>query len=158
MFTPNSSRRHGFSLIELLVVIAIILVIITIAGPHFLKTKIFANEAAAIQAIRTVSTVQFQYSSQYGRFATSLTELGPPATGNASAASADLIHSDLASGEKEGYKFSLTGASGNYQVLAVPVTFGTTGSHTFYSDQTMVLRVNDGPEPATANSKELNRK
>jgi prepilin-type N-terminal cleavage/methylation domain-containing protein len=157
MFTPNR-RRRGFSLIELLIVIAIILIIITIAVPKLSKAKQFAQETAAIQAIHTIWTAQVQFSSQYGRFATSLTELGPPATGNASAASADLIHSDLASGEKEGYKFTLTGASGNYQVLAVPVTFGTTGSRTFYSDQTMVLRVNDGPEPATANSKELNQK
>jgi type IV pilus assembly protein PilA len=151
-------RRRGFSLIELLIVIAIILIIITIAVPKLQKAKQFAQETAAIAALRALHSAQVQYSSQYGRFAASLTELGPPASGSSSPAAADLIMNDLAGGEKQGYKFSMTGNSGGYQITAVPVTFGTTGSRTFYSDQTMVVRENDGPEPATANSKELNAK
>ena len=151
-------RRRGFSLIELLIVIAIILIIITIAVPKLSKAKQFAQETAALAAIRTIHSAQVQYSSQYGRFAASLTELGPPATGSASPASADLIMNDLASGKKQGYTFTMTGSGGGYQINASPETFGTTGSRTFYSDQTMVVRENDGPEPATANSKELNAK
>ena len=153
MFRLN--KRRGFSLIELLIVIAIILIIITIAVPKLQNAKRFAQETAAIQAIRTVHTAEVQYSSQYGRFATSLTELGPPASGNANAAAADLIHSDLAAGEKQGYKFNLSASSGGYQLTAVPTVFGTTGNRTFFSDQTMVIRENDGPEPATVNSKEM---
>ena len=34
-------------------------------------------------------------------------------------------------------------------------TIGTSGSRTFFSDQSMVIRENYGPEPATVNSKEL---
>jgi hypothetical protein len=48
----------------------------------------------------------------------------------------------------------LTGNGVEYQILAVPIALGTTGSRTFYADQTMVIRENDGPEPATVNSKE----
>ena len=154
----NRRARRGFSLIELLIVIAIILIIITIAVPKLGNAKRFAQETAAIQAVKTIHTAQVQYSSQYGRFATTLTELGPPASGATSAASADIIQTDLASGEKQGYKFTMTANAGGYQITAVPDTFGVTGSRTFYSDQSMVIRENDGPEPATANSKELGAK
>jgi hypothetical protein len=40
-------------------------------------------------------------------------------------------------------------------VNAIPEIYGTTGSKTFFSDQTMVIHENDGPEPATATSKEI---
>jgi len=35
------------------------------------------------------------------------------------------------------------------------VAYGSSGSRSFYSDQSMVVRENYGPEPATAQSKEL---
>jgi len=151
----NSRKRRGFSLIELLIVISIILIIVTVALPKLTNATRFAHETAAIKAIQTIHTAQVQYNSQYGRFATSLTELGPPSSGAASAAAADLIDSNLAAGEKSQYKFNLTANQGGYAVNANPVTFGTSGSRTFYSDQSMVLRENYGPEPATANSKEM---
>jgi type IV pilus assembly protein PilA len=92
---------------------------------------------------------------KYGRYATSLTGLGLTASGAATAAAADLINSSLASGEKSGYKFTMTGNQGGYAVSAVPIVYGDTGSRSFYSDQDMVIRGKCGPEPATASSKEL---
>ena len=150
-----SAARRGFSLIELLIVISIILIIITMAVPKFNQAKRFANETGAITAIKTIHEVQVQYQSQYGRFATSLTELGPPQSGAASPASADLIDATTAAGLKSGYKFTVAGNQSGYSINANPEIFGTTGTRTFYSDQTMVIRANDGAEPATASSKEL---
>ncbi len=151
-------RRRGFSLIELLIVIAIILIIMTFVGTKMMNTLKFTKETGALTSIRTLHTAQVQYSSQYGRFANSLAELGPPASGTSSNAAADLIDANLAAGDKNGYKFTMTANGGGYQISAVPTTFGTTGSRTFYSDQTMVVRENNGPEPATANSKEVGAK
>jgi prepilin-type N-terminal cleavage/methylation domain-containing protein len=153
----RKSRRRGFSLIELLIVIAIILIIITIAVPKYNSTQRYMRETAAIKAIQTIHQMEVQYQSQYGRYAQSLTELGPPASGNGapSPASADLIGNDLAQGTKQGYHFIVTGIPGGYVVNANPVVYGSDGSKTFYSDQTMVIRENYGPEPATATSKEL---
>jgi hypothetical protein len=37
----------------------------------------------------------------------------------------------------------------------VPSVFGSTGSRTFFSDQSLAIRENYGQEPATANSKEV---
>ena len=151
----NRKQRRGFSLIELLIVIAIILIIITIAVPKYNRTQMYMRETAAIKAVQTIHQVQVQYQSQYGKFAGSLAELGPPASGAAGPGSADLIGNDLAGGVKQGYKFALTAVPGGYQINANPETFGSSGSRSFYSDQTMVIRENYGPEPATPNSKEL---
>jgi len=148
-------RRRGFSLIELLIVIAIILIIITIALPRLSRARMYSQETAAIGAIRTLHTAQVQYYSQYGRYATSLTELGPPTSGAASPAAADLIGNDLAGGTKQGYKFTLTGNASGYAINANPEAFGNSGSRTFYSDQSMVVHQNYGPENATANSPEM---
>ena len=151
----NSRKRRGFSLIELLIVIAIILIIVTVALPKLNNATRYAHETAAIKAIQTIHTMQVQFNSQYGRYATTLTELGPPASGAANASAADLIDSSLAGGEKSGYKFTMAGNQGGYAISAVPVAYGNTGSRTFYSDQSMAIRENDGPEPATASSKEM---
>jgi type IV pilus assembly protein PilA len=147
-------QTRGFSLIELLIVIAIILVIITIAVPKFQKAQIFVRETAAMRAIQTLHTTQVQYQSQYGRYATSLAELGPPPSGADSPAGAGLIGNDLANGIKQGYKFTIAAVPGGYTINANPVVYGADGTKTFYSDQTMVIRENFGPEPATVSSKE----
>jgi prepilin-type N-terminal cleavage/methylation domain-containing protein len=148
-------RRRGFSLIELLIVIAIILIIITIALPRLSRARMYSQETAAIGAIRTLHTAQVQFYSQYGKYAASLTELGPPTSGSAGPAAADLIGNDLSGGTKSGYKFILTGNPGGYVINANPESFGNSGSRTFYSDQSMVIRQNYGQEPATANSPEM---
>jgi len=148
-------RRRGFSLIELLIVIAIILIIITIALPRLSRARMYSQETAAIAAIRTIHTAQVQYYSQFGKYAASLTELGPPTSGAAGPAAADMIGNDLAGGIKSGYKFTVTGNPGGYVINANPEAFGSSGSRTFYSDQTMVIRQNYGQEPATPNSPEM---
>jgi type IV pilus assembly protein PilA len=148
-------QRRGFSLIELLIVIAIILIIITIAVPKYNRTQMYMRETAAIKAIQTIHQVEVQYQSQFGKYAVSLAELGPPASGAPGPAAADLIGNDLSNGVKQGYKFTLTPVPGGYQINANPETYGSSGSRSFFSDQSMVIRENYGPEPATQNSKEL---
>jgi prepilin-type N-terminal cleavage/methylation domain-containing protein len=151
----KNRRRRGFSLIELLIVIAIILIIITVAVPKFQKAQVFARDMGAQKAIQTIHQMEVQYQSQYGRYANSLAELGPPASGAATPAAADLIDATLAGGVKAGYKYTLTGGNGGYVITAVPESFGSSGSRTWYSDQTMTIHYNPGPEPATANSPEV---
>ena len=151
----QNRKRRGFSLIELMIVIAIILIIATIALPKLNRAKMYAHETAAIKTIQTIHTAQTQYQSQFGRFAASLTELGPPQSGQPGPQSADLIDTNLALGEKSGYKFTVTGNPAGYIISAVPVAYNSTGSRTFYSDQTMQIRQNYGAEPATAQSPEM---
>ena len=148
-------RGRGFTLIELLIVIAIIVVLISAAAPKFSQYLMSARETAALGAIRTIHTAQTQYNSQFGRFATSLTELGPPASGQEGPSAANLISTDLASGIKGGYKYVMELTPTGYRVLATPVVYNRDGRRSFFSDQTMGLRENWGPDPATANSPEI---
>lgn len=151
----RTRRQFGFSLIELLIVIAIILIIVTVAVPKLNNARKFASETAALQAVKTIHEAEAQYFSQYGRYANSLTELGPPTSGTAGANAADLIHEDLASGTKGGYKFVLAATPNGYTINAQPVSFGNTGSKTYYSDQSMSIRQNAGQEPAGPSSPEV---
>lgn len=156
MLNSQRRRRGGFSLIELLIVIAIILIILTIAVPKYQTAQMHARETAALGAVKTIHTAQVQYYSQFGRYATSLIELGPPTSGAAGPAAADLIDNTLANGMNGGYKFTVANNGGGYAINAIPVTFGVSGGKTFYSDQSMVVRQNFGPEPATPTSPEVN--
>ncbi len=150
----GSNRKRslaGFSLIELLIVIAIILIILGVALPKLTKSRTFAQEMAAQKAISTLHTAQTQYYSQYGGYATSLTQLGPPTNGAPGPNGAELIDRDLASGEKGGFKFTLQQTSTGYAISALPTQYGTSGNHTYFSDQSMATHQHSGPEPATPN-------
>lgn len=148
-------RRRGFSLIELLIVISIILIIAAIAVPKMSKQLQLAREQAAIRQITTIHQAETQYYSQYGQYASTLAQLGPPASGADGPAAANIIPKNLADGKNSGYIFSVAGSPTGYSVTAVPEAFGNSGSRTFFSDQTLVIRQNFTAEPATAASPEL---
>jgi hypothetical protein len=113
------------------------------------------NEVAAIWTISTIHAAQTQYYSQFGRFASRLEDLGPPASGPAGPTGADLVSGDLAKGVRSGYQFIMAGGPAGYTISANPLTFGSTGRRTFFSDQSQVFRENRGTEPATVNSAEI---
>jgi type IV pilus assembly protein PilA len=148
-------RVGGFSLIELLIVIAIILIILAMALPKLNTARRQAFETGAIKAITTIHTAQAQYYSQFGTYAASLAELGPPASGTPGKTAADLISTDLSKGEKGGYRYELKLEPTGYTINASPTAFGNSGSRTFYSDQSLVIRENFGSEPATIESEEI---
>ena len=158
MHRPISFRRprqRGFSLMELLIVIAIILVIMAIALPPFNRAKMHANEMAVLKELETVYTAQTQYHSQFGKFAQTLTELGPPSGGALGASGAGLIPKTLAQGEHNGYRFAMAGIPGGFAATAVPVAFGSTGQRTFFMDQNKSIKQNWSQETANAQSEEF---
>ena len=104
-----------------------------------------------MKAITTIHTAETQYYSQYGQYATSLTQLGPPTSGAAGPNGAELIDRDLATGEKGGFKFILQPTQTGYALAATPTQFGTSGNHTYFSDQSMAIHEHNGQEPATVN-------
>jgi len=158
-------KQKVFSLIELLIVVAIILIIAAIAIPNLLRSRIAANEASAVGSVRTINTAEVTYSSAYpdAGFATTIAELGGSNTtclggtsANASSANACLIDSILSSGTKSGYNFVVTGGSTTpnttYTVTANPITTGTRGQRSFYSDQSGVIRYNQSQAATSADN------
>jgi len=141
--------------VELLIVVAIITILLAVALPHILMTRSNAAETVVIREIQTIQQAQIQYWSQFGKYASTLVELGPPASGAAGPAAANLIPASLASGEKDGYVFTLISTAGGFAVNANPKVFGSTGRRTFYSDENGVLHQNWSQEPATANSPDI---
>ena len=142
-------KQRGFSLIELLIVVAVILIVAAIAIPNFVRTKMRANESAAVQNLRNITTANTVYLTTYGiGFADSLAKLG----GNAvlvDSTAAGLIDSVLSSGVKSGYSFtyavSATDPSGQvvgYSVTAEPTNVGATGQTSFFTDQSCIIRQN----------------
>jgi type IV pilus assembly protein PilA len=137
-------KQTGFSLIELLIVVAIILIIAAIAIPNLLRSKMVANEASAVGSLRSLNTACITYSTTYGSYPPAISNLGPAGSGGATSTTADLIDQVLALGGKSGYVFSFTPGTANlsYQLNADPVTRGTTGQRSFFTDASGVIRSN----------------
>jgi type IV pilus assembly protein PilA len=144
----RSMQPNGFTLMELLIVMAIIAILMLIAIPTMGNLTRQANEMSAMQSVRAVMQAQLQYSTTYpvNGFACSLTALGgDPKSGAPSATSSQLLQSDLSSGIKSGYIFTISNCTKvnlngtdritGYQVSAVPETVGKTGNRGFCSDE-----------------------
>jgi len=142
-------NKRGFTLIELMIVTAIITIVAAMAVPNLLRSKVAANEANAIGALRTLSSAQnnFQGVTAGDADADGIGEYGSFV--QLSNAIPAFLDESLGSGQKSGYIFAVTttGVANTdevfWQASAFPISKGWSGNRTFYVDESGVLRGSD---------------
>jgi len=166
-----SKRERGFTLLELLIVVGIILLIVAIAIPNFLHSRMASNESSAVAALRTISSAQTSYNWTWSNgFAADLALLGGPAGAAANCNNAEVLDPTLSSSNasvKSGYTFTAgpgvvqvappqgcgqPGYSDGYTIIAWPTNVGITGQRSFCADnsgtiQYLVTGVRPAPAP-----------
>lgn len=156
---PGRKAQNGFSLIELLIVVAIILIIAAIAIPSLVKSRMSANEASAVNSLRTLNTANVTYASQCPTvgYAATLVDLGPG--GGGCTGGANIVDPVLGTAvpQKSGYTFTYTpnsasGLNTTYTLTAAPVIQGSSGQRYFYTDQTGVMRYGASAAATNASS------
>ena len=137
----------GISVIPLLIILAI-------AIPNLVRSRMAANEASAAGSLRTYNAALVAYAEQCPNqgYPPSLKYLGPGSDKADKCAQADLVDSLLGRElpAKSGYRFYYTPSSYDaaghvvkYGLAADPIAPGTTGVRHFFTDETGVIRVND---------------
>lgn len=132
------SRRssRGFTLIELLTVLLIIAILLAVAVPLLLRSRVAANEAAAIGALRTIQGAAEQFRVENKRYGT-LAEMR----------ASQLLSVDLGAGEKGEYLYEVWVDPATWSAIfhaeGVPQTYRSSGINSFYVDESGVIRFRD---------------
>jgi type IV pilus assembly protein PilA len=137
-----------------------VLIVAAIAIPNLMRSKMAANEASAVAAVRTVNTAQAIYKTSFPQrgYAATLPTLGPDPSGTVAQSPdhANLLSDSLTSEPcnsdgwclKSGFRFKLAAVCTQrrcqeYVLLAVPVS-GNTGTRNFCSTSDGVIRTKPG--------------
>jgi type IV pilus assembly protein PilA len=140
---------NGFTLMELLIVMSIIVVLTLMAIPSVAAYHIYVNKISAMKSIQAIQQAESMYSQNYplSGYTCSLAALGgDPSAGSPTPSAAQLLKSDLTSGYKDGYIFTIgnctkvtaggTDRITSYTITAVPQTLHKTGEVGFCADDT----------------------
>jgi hypothetical protein len=134
----------------------------------FVHSRIPANQASAVGSLRSINTAAITYAATYDHgFPATLATLGPPKTESSNAPytptekAAGLIDEALAASTKSGYRFTYipgkveaNGKIETYMVCAEPINPGVTGKMYYFTDQSGVIREEEGKK-ANEHSKPL---
>ena len=147
----HSTTARGFTVMELMIVVTILLILAAIEIPNLMRARMAANQAAAVENLKTIEAAEITYSVTYNHgYTPNLAELGPSGQSTSSQAAA-LIDGMLSHGEKGGYSYIyipgpvVDGKVETYTLKAVPSMPCTTGDQYYSFDpstQSSVLAQN----------------
>lgn len=144
MTTKFRRASEGFTLVEIMVVIAVIIVVGAISIPGLMRSRLNANEAAAVAALKTISAASVTYRASHTTYPIGLSDLYEEG-------GAQFIDSKLASGSRQGYNYTLQGNEDGFNITAIPSKPNITGGKYYFVDSDGVVRASTSG-PATEES------
>lgn len=131
--------RRAFTLVEIMIVVGIVIILITLAVPNILRSRVIANEGATLANLKAINNACQLYHINQEKYPDSLDVLAN--------ANPPYLDSTLASGKKQSYEFIYTLVSDDhFTVNANPTYTGLLKGRYFYMDETGIIRANStGP-------------
>ncbi len=133
------NRRRGFSLVEIMVVTGIIIVLISLAVPNILRSRVIGMETSALGNLRALNNSCQLYLINMKNYPESMADMSQPKV------DPPYIDPELAGGAKQGYSFVYRlVTSDHFTVNANPIGYGLLQGRFFFMDESGLVRVRKG--------------
>ena len=147
------STERGFTLVEIMIVVTIVALLAAIAIPNVLRGRTTANESAAVGNMRALisslemyrsvnnaypTTAQTWMTRMYGADCAAGTQPAPDF-----APPSFCVQLTPGPGLVQGYNYTYTEgptAGATYNLITLPSTAGTTGTRSFYTNESGIIR------------------